>query len=306
MVQATREGIEAANPQRRPFVLTRSNFLGGHRYAAIWTGDNVSSWEHLKLSIPMSINLGLSGQPFSGPDVGGFGGEATPELWAHWIALGAFYPFSRAHAIKDGQRKEPWAFGPEVEKTARTAIERRYRLLPYLYTLFRDAAVDGTPIMQPAFFADPRDTRLRGEEQAFLLGGDLLVVPAWAKQPALPGGIWREVSLIDDDRQDAYQVGLKLRGGAIIPLGKVVQNTTEESLDPLPCWSVSMQRARRGDGCTRMPARVTATGRAIICSPLIVPERAMAWCESASSAAKAIVRGRRVRSLCRSSPTREC
>lgn len=233
MVQATREGVEAANPERRPFVLTRSNFLGGHRYAATWTGDNVSSWEHLKLSIPMSINLGLSGQPFSGPDVGGFGGEATPELWAHWIALGAFYPFSRAHAIKDSKRKEPWAFGPEVEKTARTALERRYRLLPYLYTLFRDAAVDGTPIMQPAFFADPRDARLRGEEQAFLLGRDLLVVPAWAKQPALPGGIWRNVSLIDGDDKDPYQVELKLRGGAIIPLGAVVQNTTEASLDPL-------------------------------------------------------------------------
>ncbi|WP_249470031.1 TIM-barrel domain-containing protein [Luteimonas galliterrae] len=233
MVQATREGIEAANPERRPFVLTRANFLGGHRYAATWTGDNVSTWEHLKLSIPMSINLGLSGQPFSGPDIGGFGGEATPDLWGHWIALGAFYPFSRAHAMKDTGRKEPWAFGPEVEKAARIAIERRYRLLPYLYTLFRDSSIDGLPVMRPMFFADPRDADLRREEQAFLLGEDLLVVPKWARAPKLPKGVWRKISLVEGDGKDAYQAELKLRGGAILPLGKVVQNTGEESLGPL-------------------------------------------------------------------------
>lgn len=233
MARATREGIQAALPDRRPFVLTRANFLGGQRYAATWTGDNTSTWEHLKMSIPMSINLGLSGQPFSGPDIGGFSGEATPDLWANWIAIGAFYPFSRAHTIKAVQQKEPWAFGPAVEHTARIAIERRYRLLPYLYTLFHGAAVDGSPVMQPVFFADPADLRLRSEDQAFLLGRDLLVIPAWAHQPALPKGIWRKVSLIDGEAADPYQATLKLRGGAIVPLGKVVQNTNEESLDPL-------------------------------------------------------------------------
>ncbi|RDD79954.1 DUF5110 domain-containing protein [Dyella tabacisoli] len=233
MTRATREGIQTALPDRRPFVLTRANFLGGQRYAATWTGDNASTWNHLKMSIPMSINLGLSGQPFSGPDIGGFSGEATPDLWANWIAVGAFYPFSRGHTIKAPQQKEPWAFGPAVENTARIAIERRYRLLPYLYTLFHDASMDGTPVMQPVFFADPRDPRLRSEEQAFLLGRDLLVVPAWAHQPALPKGIWRKVSLIDGEAGDPYQATLKLRGGAIVPLGRVVQNTNEESLDPL-------------------------------------------------------------------------
>ncbi|MEP6898479.1 MAG: TIM-barrel domain-containing protein [Rhodanobacter sp.] len=233
MTRATREGIQAANPDRRPFVLTRANFIGGQRYAATWTGDNTSTWADLKLSIPMSLNLGLSGQPFSGSDIGGFSGVATPELWANWIAVGAFYPFARGHAIKAAQQKEPWAFGPAVENTARLAIERRYRLLPYLYTLFHDASVNGMPVMQPVFFADPRDLRLRGEQQAFLLGADLLVVPAWAKHPALPAGIWRDASLVDGDSRDAHQASLKLRGGAIVPLGRIVQNTGEESLDPL-------------------------------------------------------------------------
>ena len=234
-VRATREGIMAANPGRRPFVLSRANFLGGQRYAACWTGDNLSSWDHLKMSIPMSLNLGLAGQPMSGPDIGGFSGAPTPELWAHWIAVGAFYPFCRGHAEKGSPDKEPWAFGEETEQAARTALERRYRLLPYLYTLFAASERDGLPVMRPVFFADPRDASLRAEEQAFLVGSDLLVAPRWARQPALPRGTWRAVSLVDgDDRPgEKYQPEVRLRPGAIVPLGRVVQSTAEESLDPL-------------------------------------------------------------------------
>ncbi len=233
MVRATREGIQAARPQLRPFVLTRANFMGGQRYAATWTGDNASDWKYLKWSIPMSINLGLSGQPFSGPDIGGFGGDATPALWANWIAVGAFYPFARGHAIKDSNDKEPWAFGASVENTARIAIERRYRLLPYLYTVFREASLDGLPVMRPVFFADPKDRRLRGEERAFLLGSDVLVVPRWSGEGTLPAGIWRDASLVEGDAADPLQPALKVRGGAIVPLGRVVQHTGENSLDPL-------------------------------------------------------------------------
>ena len=233
MVTASRTGIEAVRPEKRPFILTRSNFLGGQRYAATWTGDNGSSWEHLKMSIPMSITLGLSGQPFSGADIGGFLFNADADLWGHWIGLGAFYPFSRAHACAGTNDKEPWAFGKEVEDAARTALERRYMLLPYLYTLLQEASETGMPIMQPAFFADPKDLSLRGEEKVFLLGSDLLVIPSWAEQVALPKGIWEEFSLFPGDNKDKYQSKLKIRGGAIIPTGKIIQNTTEKSLDPL-------------------------------------------------------------------------
>ena len=234
-VRATREGIAAANPDRRPFVLSRANFLGGQRYAATWTGDNVSSWEHLKMSIPMSLSLGLAGQPMSGPDIGGFMGRATPELWANWIAVGAFYPFCRGHADKGAPEKEPWAFGEETERAARTALERRYRLLPYLYTLFAASECEGLPVMRPVFFADPADASLRAEEQVFLVGADLLVVPRWAQHPALPPGAWRTVSLVDGDDApgEKYQPEVRLRPGAILPLGRVVQSTAEESLDPL-------------------------------------------------------------------------
>jgi alpha-glucosidase len=234
MVKATRQGIQTARPTKRPFVLSRANFLGGHRYAAAWTGDNTATWQHLKWSIPMSLNMGLSGQPFNGPDIGGFVGNATPELWAHWISVGAFYPFSRAHTTKESDDQEPWSFGPQTESAARIALQRRYRLMPYLYTLFREANQTGMPILRPVLMADPKEMSLRMEDQAFLLGGDLLVIPRWAVSPALPGGIWRRLSLAGEDSQaDPYQCDLRIRGGTIVPLGKVVQSTAENSLDEL-------------------------------------------------------------------------
>lgn len=233
MVKASREGIMKARPQNRPFILTRSNFLGGQRFAATWTGDNASWESHMTMSVPMILTLGLSGQPFSGADVGGFLFNPDADLFGRWMALGAFYPFSRGHACAGTINKEPWAFGQKVEDVSRMALERRYVLLPYYYTLLHKASETGMPIMRPVFFADPKDTLLRAEEQAFLIGENLLVVPEWAKNPALPKGIWRNLSLIPGDDKDSYQAKLKIRGGAIIPTGKIIQNTNEKSLDPL-------------------------------------------------------------------------
>lgn len=233
MVKASREGIMKARPQNRPFILTRSNFLGGQRFAATWTGDNASWESHMTMSVPMILTLGLSGQPFSGADVGGFLFNPDADLFGRWMALGAFYPFSRGHACAGTINKEPWAFGQKVEDVSRMALERRYVLLPYYYTLLHEASETGMPIMRPVFFTDPKDTLLRAEEQAFLVGENLLVVPEWAQNPALPKGIWRNLSLIPGDDKDSYQAKLKIRGGAIIPTGKIIQNTNEKSLDPL-------------------------------------------------------------------------
>jgi len=233
MVRASRAGILKARPDKRVFVLTRSNYLGGQRYAATWTGDNGSGWPFLKASVPMSLNLGLSGQPFSGPDIGGYSGKTEPEVFAHWMALGAFYPFSRAHKSKGEPDSEPWTFGPEVETASRTALDRRYRLLPYLYTLFEDSSRTGLPIMRPLFMADPADQALRAEQEAFTLGRDLLVIPRWATGPHLPKGDWRIIDIVDFKLEaDSYQPVLKIRPGAIVPLGRIIENTTEASLTP--------------------------------------------------------------------------
>lgn len=233
MVEASRDGILAVKPDNRPFLLSRSNILGGQRYAAMWTGDNAASVDHMKLSVPMSLTLGLSGQPFNGPDIGGFAGNTDGDLFGNWIGFGAFFPFSRGHASCDTNDKEPWAFGKEVERESRMALERRYRLMPYIYTAFRHAHTDGQPVMAPVFMADPADASLRAEEQAFLIGTDLLVIPAFAERPALPGGIWERLSLVKGDTRGRYQADLRVRGGSIIPVGRVVGNMTENMFQPL-------------------------------------------------------------------------
>ncbi len=235
MVRASREGIQAANPDKRPFVLTRSNFLGGQRYAWTWTGDNTSDWRHLGWSITMALNLGLSGQPFAGPDIGGFAGDADGHLFARWMGIGALLPFARGHSIKGSRDHEPWSFGASCERVCRIALERRYRLLPYLYTLAREATQTGMPIVRPLFFADPADQRLRGADDSFLLGGDILVrahtsFTGLCRAP-MPPGRWAHFEPAGDT--DRALPELFVREGAAVPLGPSMQHVGEKPLDPL-------------------------------------------------------------------------
>jgi alpha-glucosidase len=241
MVRASRDGVLAVNPDKRPFVLTRANYIGGQRYSAMWTGDNTADWQHLEESVSMTLNMGLSGQPFAGPDIGGFAGNGPTgqeaRLFARWMGVGALLPFSRGHTGKGNIDKEPWAFGPQVEATCRQAIERRYRLLPYLYTLFHFAHAEGVPIARPVFFADPADPALRSEDDAFLLGNSVMVVPQMVpdgtRVPALPRrtgekGGWTKFDFGDAGNPDLPE--LYLRPGSIVPTGPVMQNANESSL----------------------------------------------------------------------------
>ena len=231
MVRASRDGLLLANPNKRPFVLSRSNFLGGHRYAATWTGDNYSSWEQFEASIPMSLTLGLSGQPFNGPDIGGFVSSTNAELLAHWTALGVYFPFVRNHTTENSVAQEPWAFDKQTLDICRTAINRRYRLMPYIYTLFEEASVNGMPVMRPAFMLDARNPAFRTEEKAFMLGGDLYIIPRWAPEVSIPEGNWNILKLEDTD--DGVQPYLAQRPGSIIPMANLYQNTTELRTDSL-------------------------------------------------------------------------
>jgi len=234
MTKASREGIKSVFPEKRPFILSRAGYLGSHRYAANWSGDPETTSEYMKLSIPMALTLSLSGQSFTGPDIGGHYGLFGKSLFAQWFTLGAFYPFSRNHSYKESANKEPWAFGVDIEKVTRTTLYRRYRMLPFLYTLFYECSTKGLPIMRPVFFADPTDASLRREEEAFLMGSDMLVIPKWAKTVAMPKGAWTSISLVgEDSRNDEYQPDIRLRAGAILPLGQVIMNTTEYNHDSL-------------------------------------------------------------------------
>lgn len=231
MVKASRMGIKAANPDKRPFILSRSNFLGGQRYAATWTGDNYSNVEQMRGSVAMTLNMGLSGQAFNGPDIGGFLGDCPPTLLAEWTAMGAYFPFTRNHSCDGTKDQEPWAMGEEVEKVCRTAIERRYRLLPYIYTLFHEASTVGLPVMRPVFWADTKDLSLRSEQDAYMLGNDLLIIPRYAEGAHLPKGDWDLIPFEQTD--DNYQAFVSLRSGAALPLANVCQSTTELDTDSL-------------------------------------------------------------------------
>lgn len=230
MAKGTFDGILKANPEVRPFVLTRAGYIGSHRYAATWTGDNSAEWDDLEHSISMALNLGLSGAPFIGPDIGGFNGNGDGKLFARWMGIGSLLPFSRGHTGKGNIDKEPWAFGQEVEKTCRLALERRYRLMPYLYTVFEEASRTGLPVARPLFFADPRDRALRSEDDAFLIGSDVLVVgrvtPERDRAVAKPIGKWQRVYLVNEgDHPDLPE--LHVRAGAIVPVGPVIQHVNE-------------------------------------------------------------------------------
>lgn len=235
MIRATREGVLAVNPDKRPFVLSRANYIGGQRYGATWTGDNSANWEHLDMSIAMTVNLGLSGQPFAGPDIGGFAYNGDGELFARWMGFGTLMPFARGHTAKGNIDKEPWSFTPEVEATCRRALERRYRLMPYIYTLFHESSVSGMPIAMPTFFADPSDPALRSEDDSFLLGPDLLVAakatPEADRMTILPAAVdgveWAEFDFESfdggRDSKDADLPALFIRPGAIIATAPVTQ-----------------------------------------------------------------------------------
>ena len=148
--RATAEGLVRRNKGEniRPFVLSRSFFAGSQRYGAIWTGDNESSWEHLKIAVPMLLSLNIGALSFVGADVGGFFGNPDAELMTRWMQAGAYQPFFRGHAHHDAKRREPWMFGEESMVRMRRAAMARYALLPYWYTVFREASVSGMPVMR--------------------------------------------------------------------------------------------------------------------------------------------------------------
>lgn len=195
MARATYEGLRLARHDKRPFVLSRANTIAGACYAAAWSGDNKATWDDLRWSITMTLSAGLCGQPFSGSDVGGFDGNPDPELFVRWFQVGAFLPFFRGHSDKYSQRKEPWAFGEEVEALVKAALDLRMQFLPVLYALFREAERTGLPVVRPLFFADPADPRLWAVEDAVLLGADIVVAPVVqpgerSRAVTLPRGAW--------------------------------------------------------------------------------------------------------------------
>ncbi|MFO1371567.1 MAG: glycoside hydrolase family 31 protein [Candidatus Competibacteraceae bacterium] len=176
MAIASRQGCEQLDPEGRPFLLTRSACAGTQRHSAVWTGDNASNWQHLRMALPCSLNLSLSGVAFNGPDVGGFMDDTNAELLVRWHQACCLFPFFRNHSIRHSRPQEPWQFGLEALAAIRGAIRTRYRLLPYLYQCFFMHWRTGDPVLRPLLYHYPAAEYTDLDDQ-YLVGDALLVAP---------------------------------------------------------------------------------------------------------------------------------
>uniref|UniRef100_A0A8B9R9L2 Glucosidase, alpha; neutral C n=1 Tax=Astyanax mexicanus TaxID=7994 RepID=A0A8B9R9L2_ASTMX len=214
---ATFEGlINRSGGLERPFVLSRSFFAGSQRVGAIWTGDNLATWEYLKISIPMLLSLSITGLHFCGADVGGFMLDPSPELLVRWYQAGALQPFFRGHSARYTKRREPWLIEDEVTLAVRSAIQERYFLLPYWYTLFHQAHTSALPPMRPLWVEFPKETETFTVDNQYMIGSALLACPVTDPGVSevkilLPGSTevrFKLNSLLDH---------LYCRGGTVIP-----------------------------------------------------------------------------------------
>ncbi len=223
MAMSTHEGLRKQSPTLRPFILSRAGFAGIQRYAAQWLGDNASDWSHLRMSIPMAMGMGVSGQPFIGADIPGFSANPTPELAVRWMQYGAMTPFCRCHNEAGERDQYPWSFGPGVEKRSRAALVLRYRLLPYIYSAFIRASETGEPVQRPLAFDFQDDRHARETDDAYMFGDALLVAPVLepgqtARHVYLPKGTWVD-----------WETGERYEGGQFI--------TSPAPLDRIPIFA---------------------------------------------------------------------
>lgn len=195
MSRCSKEAQEELHPNERGFSMTRATYAGGQRYSSVWTGDNMSLWSQMRMSISMNANLGISGFSFVGNDVSGFGLDSSEELFIRWMEMGPFIPIFRNHSNMYTRRQEPWAFGQRAEKIAKKSIELRYELLPYIYDLYYISHKEGLPIFRPMIMEYEKDMNLLNMREQFMLGENMIVAPVLyegerSKTLYLPKGSW--------------------------------------------------------------------------------------------------------------------
>ncbi|KZT41930.1 alpha-glucosidase [Sistotremastrum suecicum HHB10207 ss-3] len=178
--QTSKALLARSTPAKRPFVLTRSFFAGSQRFGAMWTGDNMGTWEHMAIGVPMVLSNGIAGMTFSGADVGGFFGNPDPEMLVRWYQVGIFAPFFRAHAHIDTKRREPYLLEEPHKSIVRKFLKLRYAMLPVWYTAFREASVTGVPILRPQYVVLPKDKNGFAIDDQYYIGKGLLVKPVVA------------------------------------------------------------------------------------------------------------------------------
>lgn len=225
------ESLCQYRPQQRPFIVSRAGWAGLQRYAWTWTGDIECTWAALRQTVATVVGLGLSGIPYSGPDIGGFQGNPSAELYLRWFQMATFLPFYRTHSSNNAENRAPWTYGEPYLSIIRQLLQLRYRLLPYFYTLSWEASQKGYPLVRPLFWSANDDSTLWDVEDAFFLGDALLIYPiveegARSRNAILPKGrwysFWDDVPLEGAGQVEIEapleQIPLLVRAGTILPM----------------------------------------------------------------------------------------
>ncbi|XP_076207479.1 lysosomal alpha-glucosidase-like isoform X1 [Aptenodytes patagonicus] len=230
---------------KRPFVISRSTFPSQGRYSGHWLGDNRSQWKDMYYSISGLLSFSLFGIPLVGADICGFSGSTSEELCTRWMQLGAFYPFARNHNTQNEKAQDPTVFSPAARTAMKNVLLTRYSLLPFLYTLFHRAHLQGDTVARPLFFEFPWDVATLGLDRQFLWGRSLLVTPVL--EPGVesvtgyvPRGVWYDFytgSSVNSSGEmlkmsaPLEHLNLHVREGAILP--------TQVSTHPSPLRGLS-------------------------------------------------------------------
>jgi alpha-glucosidase len=247
MARSSYESALKYTQGKRPFVLTRSGFAGVQRYAAVWTGDNTAADEYLLRGTLLNTQLGLSGIPFVGDDIGGYIGPTSKELFIRWIETGVFQPFVRNHKESYAAANEPWAYGDEAEAIAREFIGFRYKLMPYIYSTFYETSISGMPVVRSLCIENPFDSKVFDAlyQYQFMLGEALLVVPVTTlennKGVYLPAGDWYDLytdEMICGNKEinvkcPNYEIPLFVKASSIFPVHNTIQSTKEIPSDTI-------------------------------------------------------------------------
>ena len=266
MTRGTSEQLEKLL-DKRFFLISRSSYIGSHRYGGIWTGDNRARWADLRQNVLQMPSLNMCGLLFSGADTGGFNGIAGRELLLRWLAVSVFTPLMRNHCAKYMNRRECYRFWRRGD--FRSILSLRYKLLPYIYSEYIKAAMNGDMYIQPLAFGYPEDKQARHIEDQLLVGGSIMITPVLEK-----GKTTRSVYLPEDMTMVSYngqafscmtkkagkhEISVKLnevvffiRKGKLLPVGNGARNTATLDLTDVKLLGDGYEyRLYADDGYTR-------------------------------------------------------
>lgn len=243
---AEQEAWQRYKPDQRMWTLNRAFSPGLQRFgAAAWTGDIPSTWKALAQTPTSLLNWSLAGMPYGACDIGGFTGNPSPELLSRWMEAGVFFPVMRSHSSIDRTPRFPWLYGTNALHAIRRAIELRYRLIPFYYSLAYETFHTGLPIMRPLCLEFPNDPNVANLSDEWMMGDSLLVAPllqpGGKRSVYLPPGGWYafgSCKLFKGPRTLEVTAALDeipvyIRAGSILPLGPALQHTSQLPGGPL-------------------------------------------------------------------------